>query len=144
MSLALRSSLAAIAVLSAACGPSPTPRPPDEPKPATSSSTAPPAALPTAAAAGTPNASEKTLFVRESLADCQGEGPMKCLQVREKESDEWTFFYDRIEGFEHQEGYRYELRVEVTPRSNAPADASSLRYRLVKVVAKEQVTSSAP
>jgi hypothetical protein len=63
------------------------------------------------------------------------------MQVRESESEEWTYFYAPIEGFEHQEGFRYELRVEVTNVADPPADSSSLRYRLVEVVKKEQVTS---
>lgn len=134
----LSSALAAIALLSQGCGRSPASKPPEEPSPTASSTSASPTPLPTATAS---KSSEKTLFVRETLADCEGEGPMKCLPVREKETDEWTLFYSEIEGFTHEAGYRYELRVEVKPRANAPADASSLEYRLVKVVAKEQVTS---
>jgi len=128
------------ALVSAACGPSVPAAAPTEPE-ATSSATAPAAPLPTAPKAETPKPNEKTLFVRESLVDCQGEAPMKCMQVRESESEEWTYFYAPIEGFEHQEGFRYELRVEVSNVTDPPADSSSLRYRLVKVIKKEQVTS---
>jgi hypothetical protein len=81
----------------------------------------------------------KTLFVREMRADCEGEGPMKCLQVRESESDPWTLFYSRIDGFDYEEGYAYELRVEVLPDPRPPADGSSRRYRLVEVVSKHKV-----
>lgn len=81
----------------------------------------------------------KTLFVRETRADCEGEGPMKCLQVRESESEPWTLLYSRIEGFDYEESYAYELRVEVVPNPRAPADGSSRRYRLVEVVSKRKV-----
>lgn len=79
-----------------------------------------------------------TLLVREQLADCQGEAPMKCLQVRAAESEEWRNLYTPIEGFEHEAGHAYELRVEVTQVANPPADGSSLRYRLLEVVSKQK------
>lgn len=82
----------------------------------------------------------KTLFVHEARVDCEGEGPRKCLQVRESESDEWTFFYSTIEGFDYEEGTRYELRVSVEEVPNPPADASSLRYVLVEIVSQEKVS----
>jgi hypothetical protein len=81
----------------------------------------------------------KTLFVRETRADCEGEGPMKCLQARESESEPWTLLYSRIEGFEYEESYAYELRVEVVPNPRAPTDGSSRRYRLVEIISKKKV-----
>lgn len=81
----------------------------------------------------------ETLFVREGLVDCQGEAAQKCLQVRGSESEEWRNFYTSIEGFEHDPSHAYELRVEVTKVPNAPADAPSLRYRLLEVVSKRKV-----
>jgi hypothetical protein len=90
-----------------------------------------------AAPAGT---KKKRLFVRETLADCTGEVPKKCMQVRESPADEWTFFYSTIEGFTYEENYAYELRVAVTDNPNPPADSSSLKYRLIDVVSKTKVT----
>jgi hypothetical protein len=78
--------------------------------------------------------------VRERRADCQGEGERKCLQVREVESGEWRNFYANIEGFDYEEGNAYEVRVEVTEVPRPPADASSLRYRLLEVISKRKVT----
>ena len=65
---------------------------------------------------------------------------MKCLQVRSKESDPWTLFYSKIEGFTHEEGTKYELEVSTEPRPNAPQGASSVKYKLVKIVSQEKVT----
>lgn len=84
----------------------------------------------------------ETLFVREQLVDCQDEGARKCLQVREAEADEWRNFYGSIEGFDYDESYAYELRVEVASDPNPPADGASLRYRLLEVIAKRQVAPS--
>lgn len=81
----------------------------------------------------------KTLFVRETLADCEGEGPMKCMQVRESPTAEWTLFYGSIEGFTYEPGYRYELRVETGASSaKGAADAPKHKPRLVEIVSKQR------
>ena len=46
-------------------------------------------------------------------------------------------FYSQIEGFEYEEGYTYELLVQVDPVENPPADASSLNYTLMEIVDKQ-------
>lgn len=84
----------------------------------------------------------QTLFVGPALADCQGEAPQKCLQVRESASEPYRNLYSGIAGFEHEPSYEYELKVEVTPVPNAPADASSVQYRLIEVVAKRKVPAA--
>ena len=38
-----------------------------------------------------------------------------------------------LQRFTFEPGYRYTLRVSVTPRDAVPADASSLRYELVEI-----------
>ena len=77
------------------------------------------------------------MFVGAELADCEGEAPMKCMRVRESQDAEWTYFYDQIEGFTHESGTHYELKVEVTKVDDPPQDGSSLRYKLVEIVSKE-------
>ena len=133
-----------IVLIPTACGPSnasqsgttPTTPARDETPAATSAA---PAKSSSAKTESKPGA--KTFFIRETLADCEGEGPMKCMQVRESESDEWTLFYGSIEGFKYEESYAYELKVAVETLGHAPADASSLRHRLVEVVSKRKVNS---
>jgi hypothetical protein len=85
------------------------------------------------------NTGDKTMFVREQRIDCEGEGPMLCMQVRDAGSDEWTLFYGRIEGFTYEEGYAYELRVKVEEVKRPKADASSKRFKLVEIVSKKKV-----
>lgn len=63
---------------------------------------------------------------------------MKCLQVRDAPDKDWTLLYTRIRGFDYEPGFRYELRVQVHQGAGAPADGSSLRYTLMKVVKKEK------
>jgi heat shock protein HslJ len=86
---------------------------------------------------------EKTFFVGAELVDCVGVGPMQCMLVKENLDDEYQLFYSKIEGFEFEPGYTYELRVLVEPVANPPADASSLRYTLIEVVSKEPVAAEA-
>lgn len=80
-----------------------------------------------------------TLFVSDNAVDCEGEGPRKCLRVRTSETNPWVLFYGAIEGFAHEDGISYELRVAITDRDRPPADTPAKRYRLVQIVAKRKV-----
>ena len=137
----MRSMLMALMGLAAlACDPKPPEATVPDP-PASSDPTPPPptASTPAEAEAGpAPSAMEKTLFGKETQADCEGEGPRKCLQVRDSADGEWTLLYSRIKGFDYQEGFAYELRVRVSSDAHPPADGSSVRYELVKIVSQEK------
>jgi hypothetical protein len=124
----------------AACGPdattSPTVPASSSASSSSSSSTSPAGATDSGANA---NANVKTLFVRETKVDCSGEGPRKCLQVRESEKDEWTLFYSSIEGFSYEEGTKYELRVATESVARPPQDTASVKYKLIEIVSKQKV-----
>jgi heat shock protein HslJ len=79
---------------------------------------------------------EKTIYVGPRQVDCVGVAPQKCLLVKENLDDEWTMYYDQIEGFDYEPGYEYELRITEEEIENPPADASSIRWTLVEVVSK--------
>ena len=86
------------------------------------------------------NTVEKTFWINSAKLPCQGVGPMSCLQVQDGEKIEegkWQNFFSNIEGFDYEPGniYRIVVAVEQLPPP-IPADASSLRYRLVKVISK--------
>ena len=78
----------------------------------------------------------ETLYINSQLVDCVGVGPRQCMQVRSDEQQPWTLFYQDIEGFQFEPGYRYQLTVSKEQLTDVPADAPSLRYRLIKVVNK--------
>ena len=78
----------------------------------------------------------KMLIVADHLENCVGVGPQSCMLVKENPEEEWTYFYDQIEGFEYEEGYTYELLVNEIPVPNPAADASSLRYELKNIISK--------
>ena len=88
--------------------------------------------------AAAPSHNQRTIFVHDKTVACEGEAPMSCLQIRETPTGEWEWFYGNIEGFEYEEGNRYELRVEVKEVDDPPADAPSIKYRLIEVVSKEK------
>ena len=54
------------------------------------------------------------------------------------EPGEWQYFYSEIEGFQFQNGTRYKLQVseEKIDKSKVPADASSIKYKLVEIIEK--------
>lgn len=79
------------------------------------------------------------IVVKENRVDCIGVGPMKCMLVKFPGKQEWENFYSGIENFQYEEGYRYTLKIRVSDRENVPADASSKRYELLKIVRKEKV-----
>lgn len=77
------------------------------------------------------------LEIKENKAPCTGVAPMECMQV--KEGKNWTLFYNTIEGFDYEPGYRYKLRVVRTEVDKPPADASKYHYKLKKVLRKKAV-----
>lgn len=83
------------------------------------------------------------LFVGPVLVDCEGEGPQKCMLVKENPEDDYTLFYDQIEGFDYEEGFEYELEVEMEQVADPPAGGSSLKLSLVRILNKQPVAIAA-
>ncbi|MFW0739775.1 META domain-containing protein [Flavobacterium sp. T12S277] len=80
------------------------------------------------------------MFVRENKVPCQGVAPMECLQVKYDNDKDWQFFYNHIEGFNFEQGNRYELMVTRTKRQGVvPADASLYEYKLKSIISKTAV-----
>ena len=79
----------------------------------------------------------ETFVIDSQLKDCVGVGPMKCMVIN------GNFFYDKIEGFEFQPGFKYELKVKKEPAfaedtpAGIPADANKYKYILSEMVSKE-------
>lgn len=113
-------------------------RPADHPEPPEGSV---PIAAPAPADAGasaSPAPTLERLFVSGERAPCQAEGARECLRVRGSEAEEWRLLYAQIEGLELDPEYTYEVRVEVYPVSDPPADAPASRYRLVEVLSRQK------
>ena len=156
MRIAIIAPIMAVAALALACGGNAeTPATPVASQPTASVATAPsqtaaptPTATPAPTVAPAPTAAPSQIescadetavdcvmevSVGPELEDCVGSAPMMCMVV------DGELFYDDIEGFEHEAGYRYRLRMERYDRWQGqapPADASKYGYRLIEVVEK--------
>lgn len=82
---------------------------------------------------------DSLLYVNSQTKECSGVGPMTCLQVRTTEDQDWQLFYQKIEGFDYEPGYQYQLQVKKETVENPPADSSSIKYTLVKIISKLEV-----
>ncbi|MBT8326131.1 MAG: DUF4377 domain-containing protein, partial [Bacteroidia bacterium] len=74
-----------------------------------------------------------------------GVGEMSCMQIQKGEEIEWnkwTLFYSSIQGFHYQPGFIYKLIIkeEHLDPASVPADASSIKYSLVKQLEKKNDT----
>lgn len=74
--------------------------------------------------------------IASETRDCVGVGPQKCLLVKKGNQSDWEFFYNDIEGFNYTEGNEYIIDVKVEKKENTPADASSLKFTLIKEISK--------
>ena len=76
------------------------------------------------------------VLIKHHKAECHGVNPQLCMLVRGSEQEDWTYFYDGIEGFDFTWGDNYELLISVHEVPDPPADGSSLKYRLIRIVSK--------
>ena len=86
-------------------------------------------------------ATTKTIYIADTYVNCKGVSKQKCLQTKENKEDDWSPFYDTIEGFDYKEGFTHKIEVKVTKLKNPPADASNLHYKLIKVIYQEKSKS---
>lgn len=54
---------------------------------------------------------EKTVYISPETVNCMGLSRKECLQIKENLDEEWTLFYETIEGFDYESGYNYQLRI---------------------------------
>lgn len=80
--------------------------------------------------------------VGANYVDCQGMGAQKCLLVKKEGENKFSYFYDKIVGFNFEEGFTFKIEVRKEIIANPPADASNIRYTLVKVINKTAVIES--
>ena len=91
----------------------------------------------------TNKSNEYIYWVNSAKVPCEGVGAMQCLKVQKSDSlhsEEWQLFYSTIDGFDYQPGYIYKLKIseEKIDKENVPADASSIKFKLIKVLEKKQ------
>ncbi len=85
----------------------------------------------------------KVVWVNSIKSECSnGVGQMKCISIHRGNSLEnphWELLYTDIEGFNFEFGYfqKIEIQNEYLDKKEVPADASSIRYILIKTLEKK-------
>lgn len=82
-----------------------------------------------------------SLMVNHYKLECQGVALRLCLLVKGLHEVDYTYLYDTPDGFVYEWGYVYRIIVEEKVVANPPADGSSIRRTLRKVVSKERVAA---
>ncbi len=90
-----------------------------------------------AARAAAPHAATKTVYVAAQTARCVGVVPLDCLQVRTAPNEPWQLRHGGIEGFDYRPGDAYLLEIAAYRTPNPPADGSSVRWVLERVVRRQ-------
>jgi hypothetical protein len=83
-----------------------------------------------------PVTKDVTLKVAPQLIDCMGMVPMRCMQVKINDQENWSAHYDNIEGFTFVPGFEYNLMVRIIWIDKPPADGSSMRYTLLRELSR--------
>jgi hypothetical protein len=79
-----------------------------------------------------------TWTISSQLGVCTGIGqPFPCMQIKEEGSTDWKNFGQSIEGFTYEAGVEYVVEVKIYNIENPPADASSKRYVLIRIISKQ-------
>ncbi|MDN3652264.1 DUF4377 domain-containing protein [Thalassotalea ponticola] len=89
-----------------------------------------------------PTTDHQIYWVNSYKAKCVGVAPRLCLQIQRGDTltdDGWQLFYNTIHGFDYELGYLYKIEVSKQPVSpdKIPADGSSIRYTLRRVLSKQ-------
>jgi len=90
-----------------------------------------------------PNATTRFIYVGPFLKDCTGTAPMKCLEVRDDNSQPWRLHYARIIGFEPVPGIEYRLRLKEDHVARPAADASAVVWYLDSIIEQKVVDREA-
>jgi hypothetical protein len=84
---------------------------------------------------------DKTIIISSNTTTCnKGHNDTDCLLVKWNETQKnWSVFYDSIVGFNYEKGKEYVLEVKVQKVLSPPADASNIRYELIRVIKETEV-----
>ena len=77
-------------------------------------------------------------YIGPNIVTCTGVAWTQCLQIKKNPDAPYTIFYNEIEGFTHEAGYEYKLKVELIKIENSAADASNIKYKLIEIMEKNK------
>lgn len=73
--------------------------------------------------------------------DCMGFIQQTCFKVRFKDSADWEYMYENIEGFNYQTGYNYRILIKIEKIENPQADASNRKISFIEMIEKTESVS---
>ena len=74
------------------------------------------------------------LRIKHFMVECEGYQVSHCFLAQKEGSNEWTYFYDRIQGFDYKWGTDYEILVQIQDTGEGLADVTAPRYSLLEVI----------
>ena len=80
------------------------------------------------------------LYLAPKQVDCTGVGDQKCLLIRNSPEGNWILHYGKIDGLDYEPGFSYKVKVKKERIKNPPADGSSIKYNLIEILEKRDVT----
>jgi heat shock protein HslJ len=81
-----------------------------------------------------------TLYLAPKQVECTAVSDQKCYLIRRSTEENWILHYDEISGLEYEPGFSYKIKVKTVKIKNPPADGSTMKYDLVEVLEKKDVT----
>lgn len=84
----------------------------------------------------------RKLFIGAKTVDCLGDGKSKCMMVKNSPEKNWEYFYDEIEGFSHEQGFEYQLLIEIVDIPDGLVNASNFKYVLRRMISKTAIESN--
>ena len=79
------------------------------------------------------------VIVASYKVKCAALTEQNCFLIKLKPEDEWTYYYNDLDGFDYEEGFEYVLSVKKIRGSNTITDASDFKYELLEVISKTPV-----
>jgi heat shock protein HslJ len=89
-------------------------------------------------------AQKRTLYIGPERVSCTGVAPISCLQYKDSLGQrQWNYWYDSIAAFKHVPGTEYVIEVIGVDVKRVPADASTKKWMLKKIVHMKKVDNNA-
>lgn len=79
----------------------------------------------------------ETIYVSGKTVKCTGATEQECLQIKFNKDENYALYYNAIEGFQHDQGTDYTLKVKRITVKNPPADGSSFKFSLIEIIDKQ-------
>lgn len=88
---------------------------------------------------GMNSSTTKTLIINEERTACEGNPDAKCLLIKQPDAKTFEIFYQGIEGFTFEEGYRQTILVSERYVANPMVKQAEPIYTLIRVLKKELI-----